>query len=250
MRVKIPLITILSTVLLTACSSTSVHLDRPPALNPLQADLRAEQADWGWWQLRFKLHWPEHEEPDFSTHLLIAEQIMLPALVEYQDKLALWRFHRRAARDDAGNQFSLIFYSDDATARALNRRIITSALTLRLLRTPIIERTTFSKRTRQELGRLEETSDADWPPQLQRAWPYFIMGASQSWLMLVKELSQESMPTQPELSLEELLRHYQQVEQKLNLQWQEFGQHAYLHHLSALFGYHPLRIRGPAFRRF
>ena len=45
----------------------------------------------------------------------------------------------------------------------------------------MIEATRFSRRTREELARLEDTSDQEWPVEIQRSWPYFIMGVSQSW---------------------------------------------------------------------
>jgi len=233
---------------LGACATTT-QMDSTPLIEPVKAALAAEQPGRAWWQLRFKLVWPEEENPDFSRHLLIAEQLLLPVITAHEQELALWRFHRRAARDATGNQFSLIFYADEATATQINHQINTDPLTIWLLDRSMIDKTAFNKRTRQELGLLEQTSDPEWPIEIQRSWPYFIMGASQSWLMQLQEISAEA-GLEGRVSYSDLLIHYQRVDQTLNAQWQEYGQHAYLHHLNAVFGYQPLRIRGSVLRRF
>ena len=62
-----------------------------------------------WWYVRFRLVWPDEEEPDWSLDALIAHQIVAPVLEQYDDQIQLWRFHRRAARDSSGHQFSFIF---------------------------------------------------------------------------------------------------------------------------------------------
>ena len=233
---------------LGACATT-LQVNTAPLIEPDKASLAVEQPGRSWWQLRFKLAWPEGEAPDFSRHLLIAEQLLLPAITAYEQQLPLWRFHRRAGRDAAGHQFSLIFYTDEETATQINTAISNDPLTLWLLDQSMIEKTAFNKRTRQELGLLEQTSDPEWPMAIQRSWPYFIMGASQSWLMLVQEISQNA-GLEGSVSYSRLLAHYQQVDRELNIRWEEYGQHAYLHHLNAIFGYHPLRIRGSVMRRF
>ncbi len=236
-------------VLWLGAGSSAMQGDAAPLLEPVKASLSAEQADRAWWQLRFKLIWPENEYPNFSAHSLIAEQLLLPVITAHEERLTLWRFHRRASRDAAGNQFSLIFYTDEATAAQINNDISMNPLTYSLIDNAIIEKTAFSKRTQQELGLLEQTSDPQWPIEIQRSWPYFIMGASQSWLMLVQEISQ-GLELDDTISYSGLITHYQRVDQAVNAQWVDYGQRAYLHHLNAIFGYQPLRIRGSVMRSF
>jgi hypothetical protein len=233
---------------LAACTST-IQVVPAPAVEPVKASLAAEQPGLAWWQLRLKLAWPEDELPDLSTHLLVAEQLILPAIVAHEQQLPLWRVHRRAARDDAGNQFSLIFYADEATAEQIREQVFSDPLTLWLIDQSLIVQTRFQKRTQTELGQLEQTSDPSWPMDIQRSWPYFIMGVSQTWMMLVQEVSREQ-GLEGDASYSELLTHYQQVDKKLDAQWEEYGQHAYLHHLNAVFGYQPLQIKGSVLRRF
>jgi len=235
--------------LLAAACTPALHIEPGPALNLNKPSLFAERQGHSWWQLRFRLTWPEGEQADLSRHLLIAEQILLPVISEHEDQLSLWRFHRRAARDGAGNQFSLIVFTDAATAGKIEREVQDNPLTQWLQERSMIEKIAINKRSPEELGKLEETSDKNWPPEIQRSWPYFIMGASQTWLMLVQEISREQALA-GNIDYHQLLEHYRIVDSKLNVQWRDYGQHAYLHHLNAVFGYQPVRIRSSEFRSF
>ena len=71
----------------------------------------------GWWYARFRMNWPPDTEPVWYPDLYIAHRIVLPVLKAHRNDIHLWRFHRRAARDGAGRQFSFIFYSTPRTAR-------------------------------------------------------------------------------------------------------------------------------------
>ncbi len=56
------------------------------------------------------------------------------------------------------------------------------------------------------------------------------------WLDLVGEIAAKHSDEQ---DLEQL---YMKVQQDINILWAEKGQHAVLHHLSAIFAYQPLLI--------
>ena len=247
MHMPLNLLLIFFALLSTACST--VQVGSAPTYTPTAASLEAEQPDRFWWQFRFKLQWPDGESPDFSRHLLIADQVISPVLVEHAENISLWRFHRRAARDQAGHQLSLIFYADKATADAIAMSINGKPLTQWLRSQDMIEATRFNRRTREELAGLEDTSDPVWPIEIQRSWPYFIMGVSQTWLVMVQELSAKD-PLSGEVDYNAFLAHYQAVDRQLTTQWRDFGQHAYLHHLSAVFGYQPLKLRNTELRTF
>lgn len=239
---------VIASLLLAACTP-ALQVEPAPSFEPRAAALDAEQPGRYWWQLRFRLVWPDDQPPDFAAHLLIAEQLLLPVIIENQAELPLWRFHRRAGRSDSGNQFSLIFLSDKTTANRINEQVASAALTQWLLDSQLIDKVRFAQRSPENLGRLELTSDPEWPIAIQRSWPYFIMGASQAWLMMVQELSQVNA-LEGEVSYPTLLQHYQQVDSRLNQQWTRYGQHAYLHHLSATFGYEPVQIRSSQLKSF
>jgi len=239
---------VIFSLLLAACSPV-LQVAPAPSYAPEPASVQAVEHDRRWWQLRFKLVWPEGEAPDFSRHLLIAEQLLLPVIVKYRAEMPLWRFHRRAGRSPSGNQFSLVFFSDDSTASRVDEEVESNPLTGWLIDNGLIEKIRFGQRSPAELGRLDLASDPEWPMEVQRSWPYFIMGASQAWLMLVSELSAESAPV-GKVDYPSLLEHYREVDERLNTQWRDYGQHAYLHHLNALFGYQPLLIQTKELRTF
>jgi len=235
-------------LLVVACSPV-LQVEPVPEYAPVPASVPTSEEGRYWWQLRFRLAWPEDAEPDFSLHPLIAEQLLLPVIVDYQDSIPLWRFHRRAARPPPGHQFSLVFFADEATASLLSESVESNPLTGWLAERGLIEKLSFDRRSEAELGRLELASDPGWPLEIQRSWPYFIMGVSQAWLMLVNELSAESAVAGT-VDYPALLEHYREVDSKLNTQWREDGQHAYLHHLNAVFGYQPLLIQTKGLQTF
>ncbi|MCK5869622.1 MAG: hypothetical protein KAG45_03075, partial [Methyloprofundus sp.] len=84
---------------------------------------------------------------------------------------------------------------------------------------------------------LADTSDAAWPESVRKTWPFFMMGASQMWLAQVQKMKQDTQ----ESSILEL--RYQTIQRKMTELWQEQGQHALVHHLSALYAYQPVLMR-------
>jgi hypothetical protein len=239
---------LLFTLALAACSPV-LQVEPAGHYDPHAAAIGVEQPDRFWWQLRFKLTWPEDEGPDFSHHALIAEQLMVPVIDEYQADMPLWRFHRRARRTPSGHQFSLIFYSDQATATQVHDAVESDPLTTWLHANGLIEKVRFDRHSPGELSRLELASDPQWPAAIQRSWPYYIMGASQAWLVLVQEISAQSK-LEGRVDYPALLEHYRMVDEQLTAQWRETGQHAYLHHLNAVFGYQPLQIESTILTSF
>ncbi len=234
--------------LLSACS-TAVDTRSPGTFEPVVKNPAPEVEDLAWWQLKFRLSWPSGEAADFSQHLLIAEQVLLPLIIEHQQSFALWRFHRRAGRDKAGHQFSLIFMSDEHTAADIGGAIESDQLVAWLKQQGMLEKTSLRRRGADELGRIEETSDQAWPPEIQKSWPWFIMGASTAWLMQVQTVSQE-VGLQESATFRQMHDHYRDVSTTINAQWRDFGQHAYFHHLSAIYGYKPVKIRSSELRTF
>ena len=67
------------------------------------------------------------------------------------------------------------------------------------------------------------------------------MGVSSLWLGLINEAMQESTDEQRNINL--LLDEYREVDAQITQMWRNEGQHALLHHLSAVFGYNPLFVR-------
>jgi hypothetical protein len=196
-----------------------------------------------WWAYRFKLVWPpgQDAELDLTADLLLAHAVVQPVLRAYEDRITYWRFHRRASRDAAGHQFSFLFYADPETAREIFQKIgeskpLSEALAANIVETVIVDDP--AKPTRPGVG---DTSDPHWSPMLQRTWPSFIMGVSGLWLGLIDE----SMAEIPggSADIHALLERYRKADARITAIWYQEGQHAFLHHLNAIFGYGPMLIK-------
>lgn len=198
-------------------------------------------ADNLWWRVSFRLPWPQQEEPDFSTHLLIADQVLAPLIAACRDDLVLWRFHRRAARDKAGHIFSFVYYANRKTAGQIRGRIESDPMLVRLVEREIVERVSFTSAAANNDILIESTSDPVWPLEIQQSWPYFVMGVSQSWLDLIARES-AGLSSLGAGNTTELVEQYRELNRKVVEKWAQYGRHAYLHHLNALFGYTPVYV--------
>lgn len=205
--------------------------------------MHQEHDNHGWWYVQFVKHWPEDTPAPFSLDLLIADRVIQPVLRQHREKIALWRFHRRAARDHAGSKFSFIFYATPDDASTIINAINSEQALVQLTENNMIEK--VWKDSPDDNGRpnIEDTSDREWPEEIQSSWPYFIMGVSQAWLALINELTGKYPFPEHEESLDEMLVYYDEVSNRIDQYWHDDGGHAYLHHLNALFGYRPLQVR-------
>jgi hypothetical protein len=108
----ISVLLILLMMVIAGCATTG-PAKSPQTITPPPQEIAASKA---WWFAKFRLHWPVEEQANWHWDLLIAHKIVAPALTLYNDEIRLWRFHRRAVRDQAGHQFSFIFYASADTA--------------------------------------------------------------------------------------------------------------------------------------
>lgn len=217
---------------LYACQTAPSMVQRPVPASP-PASEGQDQARWTY--LRFRLAREGNGEVDSYLDALIADQILSEAIAGEADEILLWRFHRRWPDDPTGHQFSFIFFAQP---------MVTDRLIARVRADPVLHRLReeghlaefLADRTSSELGAGPgATSDPSWPLAIRREWPKFIMGASRMWLGLV----QSEAAKHAELELHE---RYQAVETALDGLWFEQANHAFFHHLSALFGYKPVRV--------
>lgn len=209
-------------------------------LNPSSPYATKEaQGSLAWHQIRFKWRWPKGQQPDWSLDLLAADRVFAGVIERYQQSLPLWRFHRRAARDAAGDQFSFLFYSSDGTARKVEDMVTGHPVTRALEDRGLLERVYVTRP--RHARKLSATSDHHWPEDLQQAWPMYIMGVSQTWLALVELHTRNTKIATEDIDKE--LKYYSHVNDEINKVWVEYAQHAFLHHLSAVFGYEPMVIR-------
>lgn len=210
-----------------------------------------------WWRVSVHIAWvDEDQEQESEEHIrwhidsLLAQQVFEPILRQYRGKLSLWRFHRRAARDNAGHRFSFLFYAQSDTAAAVYGIINQHSLLQELQRQNIVIGVHNDDVNKNKRVNIEDTSDKNWSIEIQKTWPYFIMGVSEAWLRLIAEYAQQDASDNGEPATTELISLYKNIEERVRDTWKHEGGHAYLHHLSGVFGYDELYVYQRALTRF
>ena len=227
-------VAIIFSMLAMAGCATTIERKTVETIEPPPAEIASSD---GWWYARFRMHWPAEEQANWHLDLLIAHKIVAPSLAQFKDEIRLWRFHRRAVRDQTGHQFSFIFYAPAETAYQVFNMLRSNELLSEMKSAGMIIEDQYDNTDGISKPRIEDTSDATWPPSIQKNWPYFIMGASWMWLNLISEtIAGMPNPDSP-MSLQENEEQYKKANAAISELWQKEGQHAFLHHLSALFGY-------------
>jgi len=226
---------------LSGCAASGRPAPLPlPAGEALEDGAAVERA---WWRARIRFTWPEDEDPRWFLDLLAADRLIKPVLVQHRHTIGLWRFHRRAVRDASGHQFSFRFFSDLDTARRIFAQMQANPLIAELCAARLVDDMLFADLQGEPDTAVGATSDPIWSDELQSAWPHYIMGVSAMWLELIHQSAGDVSP--PAESTEALLAYYRNLDMRVNEIWRNEAQHAFFHHLNALFGYQPLMIRKP-----
>jgi len=194
-----------------------------------------------WWYARFQMEWKENQPPDFSKNLILAHEVLAPLLTRHSDEILLWRFHRRAARDAAGHQFSFIFYSTPEAARAIYADISSNPVVKELLKSGDLVAVKLDDTTRPQRATISATSDHNWPASIQKSWPYFIMGVSLMWLDLAEQ-TVDPHELASRRGIWDRLEYYKEITSRITALWKQVGRHAFFHHINAIYGYEPLEI--------
>lgn len=215
---------------LSACS----HLPEPTE-DPSANHIAASNAP-SWYYAQFRIPREKQQAPQWAIGTMIAGEIIQPVLKKHRENIQLWRFHRRAGNDKHGHVFSFIFYTDTASAKAIYQSIENQPAFLLLKKHHIEWLGSAGLHTKKKLN-IEDTSDPVWPDNLQKSWPSFIMGVSETWLALVIDLASKQQATTT------TLQRYEKVQEELNTLWQKQGKHAFFHHINAIFAYQPLMMR-------
>jgi len=229
-------------LLIVLAVSGCVSVGKVTPIKPLPAGQKAVGAEKGWWYARFHMDWPPDEEPAWYVDVFLAHKVFSPVLDQYEKEISLWRFHRRAARDQSGHQFSFIFYASRERAQQIYRAIQANDLLEKLIAAHVIVDTRYDDIAvilRPDLG---ATSDRSWSPEIKRTWPFYIMGVSRMWLNLIDEVSKETLKERDSSNPDVLLEGYRKVNEVIQEKWRREGSHAFLHHLNAIFGYDPLVV--------
>lgn len=182
--------------------------------------------------------WPEGEPAQMWIDILLLDTLIRDVLGRYRKDLLLWRIHRRAdTQDTAGHQFTFLTYTEEQVAAAIDEEIKAGS-DLRALKNHNLLREYFLEREMgTDIDRIEGTSDKSWVLEVQKSWPYYIMGVSEMLLDLVHQLKRGAKAPALDSEIDQLRSFYFQLNNELYGIWQHQGSHAFLHHLNALFGY-------------
>jgi hypothetical protein len=216
------------------CASIKTATEATPGIATPVGGKPAEGT--GWWYARFFIARPAGEAPRWYIGTLIGGEVVAPVFDRHYKDILIWRVHRRAGNDDYGHVFSFIFYSTAAGAQRIYAELDKSPVLHRLRQEGKVTKVAFDDTSRITRPRIEDTSDRHWPMSVQQTWPAFAMGVSRMWLDLVGEIADKHANEQ------DLEQRYIDVQQEISGIWAVQGQHAFLHHLSAIFAYQPLLI--------
>lgn len=197
----------------------------------------------GWWSVQIQWYWPEGTVPAWHLDLLAAHQVLLPAIKANEDGILLWRIHRRASRDEAGHQLSLLFHASRLTAQTIYASIADDAILADLAGAGLLRQVHTKPLAEGLQPNVADTSDPAWSPAMQACWPDYIHGVSQMWLNLVSITANPMITDSAPNTIHETVALYRRVDSEINAIWQMEAHHALLHHLNAVFGYQPIPIR-------
>lgn len=229
-------------VLMVVASSGCVSKIHVVSARAEPAVKKPDTHDNGWWTAAFVIEWPEEAEPLWHVDLLVAHQVIWPVLNQFKGDIVLWRFHRRAMRDETGHQFSFIFYGPAHTAEQIFDAIGANSVLNALKASGTIIESHFDDTAQGNKTRVEDTSDPGWPEGIKKTWPYFIMGVSQTWLHMVTHFANDTPDRKVPMSVAQMMSFYQDIGDSVEALWREQGGHAFLHHLNGVFGYEEVII--------
>lgn len=63
-----------------------------------------------WHNFRLRINWPDNESPKWWLDIFVVDNLFREILINHRKEIDLWRFHRRAARDNSGHQLTLLCY--------------------------------------------------------------------------------------------------------------------------------------------
>jgi hypothetical protein len=203
-----------------------------------------------WFHYRFRMVWPEDDqEPHFWCDIMLLDTVVRDVINTHRKPDTLWRIHRMAAREDqsgqpsqAGHQFTLLLFTDEQTAEEIDREVGSHPAVAGMRQHQLLREYCLEKEQGEDIGQVSGTSDKVWSVEVQRSWPYYIMGVSEMLLDLVAHCRAGAEIPGFDGGPDAPTTLYRQLHGRLSAIWQNEGQHAFLHHLNALFGYVPLIV--------
>jgi len=193
-----------------------------------------------WYFYRFRLNDKSNKGTRWWIDIFIIDTIIRQVIQNRSEfKIDLWRFHRRSAKDKAGHQVSLCCYTTNLNSVKISDFIKRTEEFKILLKSNLLKKYFMEKGGTE----IEGSGDGSWSKEIQKTWPLFIQGASESILALILFISYNFRYSHDLNTILDIEEYYKNINEKLNLLWYNEGGHAFLHHLNALFGYEMIKTR-------
>lgn len=194
-----------------------------------------------WYFYRFRFNYNFDKSPKWWLDLFIIDRIFRVIIeskgINYQIKL--WRFHRRAEKDKAGHQTTLLCYTTCRDSVVIDN-IIKTIPSFKLLSDSNFLREYFVEEGGENI---DGSGDGHWIKEIRQSWPHFIQGASKSILEMLKLINEGFYSPGDLDNILDIEEFYQKVNERFVHIWYSQGGHAFLHHLNALFGYEMTKVR-------
>ncbi len=187
-----------------------------------------------WYWISFKIKWDKTSPAKLFIDLIIIDSLITPAIEKFRGGLKLWRFHRRATKDEGGHELSLILYTEVDNANKIFKHITFNKF-FNFIKENYLENKVA---IREGSEKIEGTGDSHWPIVINKTWPYYITGVCDMFINLIKEMKENKVDKiDKNTNREEIESYYQELKKEIAAKWFKYGSHAFLHHLGAIFGY-------------
>jgi hypothetical protein len=189
-----------------------------------------------WYSHQFFIERPNFANTRWWIDLFLFDTIVRECLIANAKDIDIWRIHRRGQDDATGHKFSFLYYSSKEVFKTIESSITDHGVV------KVLQKANFLRDlSHVEIGaKIEATSDNKWPLPLQKTWPYYIMGVSQMALELVDNLRHSPRPAYDVVSINDCETYYTLIMNRFIEVWQNWGSHAFFHHINAVFGFMPV----------
>lgn len=194
-----------------------------------------------WYSFNFNISWDKIHEPKTWVDIFIIDTILREVILQNESKIDLWRIHRRCYPDASGHELTFDCFTNEETAKEIEEMINNSNYLGMLRKGGLLTKDKKLKKVQKNTDSITAIiNDTGWQEQLKEPWLYYIKGCCEMFLRLIENIKNgRNLP----IDIQDAEQFYTKVNNDLISVWQTFGCDSFFHHISAIFGYKPLRIQ-------
>ena len=192
-----------------------------------------------WYRHTFRINRADYDHTQWWIDIFLIDTVIRDCINFIQVDVPFWRVHRRGMDDEKGHEVSFFYHTNQEWLYDEKKSIINNH--------PVVKLLNDNDMLKEILHTVNDSSICEeWPESLRRSWSHYVTGASEMLLELINNVN-SNVKTYPigsieNYSIDYCKEYYKEIIVKLDDIWYEHGSHAFLHHLSVIFGYAPLRI--------